>query len=86
MSPATPFLEPALSSEEKKEVLERIDMCREENQGRIEMVENVGKFVHPQQMSDFVPKKTQEELEPPDPPKAAMCHLQGFDHTMCTLN
>ena len=65
MSPATPFFEPALSSEEKKEVLERIDMCREENQGRIEMVENVGKLVHPQQMSDSVPKKTQEQLEAP---------------------
>ena len=65
MSPATPFLEPALSSEEKKEVLERIDTCWEENQGRIEMVENVGKLVHPQQMSDSVPKKTQEELEAP---------------------
>ena len=40
-------------------------MCWEENQGRIEMVENVGKLVHPQQMSDSVPKKTQEELEAP---------------------
>ena len=65
MSPATPFLEPALSSEEKKEVLERIDMCQEENQGRIEMVENVGKLVHQQQLSDSIPKKTQEELESP---------------------
>ena len=67
MSPATPSLEPAMSTEETEEALKRIDVCHEENQGKITMVENLGKFVHPQQLSDSVPKKTQEQLEAPCP-------------------
>ena len=59
MSPATPSLEP-----EKEKTLKRIDM---EEQGKITMVENLGKFVHPQQMSGSVPRKTEEELETPCP-------------------
>lgn len=67
MSPATPSLEPAMSSEETEEALKRIDMCREENQGKITRVKNLGKFVHPQQLSHSVPTKTEDELEAPCP-------------------
>ena len=71
MPPATPTHEPAMSLEETEENLKRI---REENQGKITRVENLGKFVHPQQMSDLVPRKTEEELEAPCPFLPKGCH------------
>ena len=71
MSPATPSLEPPMSSEETEEYLKRI---REENQGKIAKAKNLGKFVHPQQMSDSVPRKTEEELEAPCPFFPKGCH------------